>query len=35
LILKLISYQLDCYVYLGYFDKINGMAVDAAAMDDL
>lgn len=35
LILKLISYQLDCYVYLGYFDKTNGMAVDAAAMDDL
>ena len=26
---------LDCHVLLGYNDKINGLEVEAAAMDDL
>ena len=36
LALKLISGDFDsCHVILGYYDRINGLAVEAAALDDL
>lgn len=36
IVLKLIHGDFDaCYVLLGYYDKINGLEVEAAAMDDL
>ena len=36
LILKMDKDELsDCHVFLGYYDRINGIEVEAAAMDDL
>ncbi len=35
LVLKLVTDDYDCHVLLCYYDKINGLEVEAAAMDDL
>jgi hypothetical protein len=36
LVLRLVTDDYnDCHVLLGYYDKINGLEVEAAAMDDL
>ena len=36
LVLRLVADDYyDCHVLLGYYDKINGLEVEAAAMDDL
>ena len=33
--LMIFSYNNECYVILGYYDKINGKIVSDAAIDDL